>query len=87
MENLIQSIRSMIVEQLRLTIAPESIGEDTPLFGEGGMGFDSVDALELVLGLEQHFGVEVADEEVGRRVLQSVRTMADFVREQRVGAA
>jgi len=80
-------VKEMIVEQLRLTLAPTEIGEETPLFGAEGMGFDSVDALELVLGMEQHFGVEIPDEEVGRRVLQSVRTMADFIRERQVGAA
>lgn len=86
MEGLTRRVREMIVEQLRLKIAPEAIGEDTPLFGEGGMGFDSIDALELALGLEQEFGVQVPDEQVGRRVLQTVRAMAEFVREQRMGA-
>lgn len=85
--DLIQSVKKMIVEQLRLTIGPDEIGDDAPLFGEGGMGFDSVDALELVLGLEQQFGVDIPDEEVGRRVLQTARTMADFVRERQAGAA
>lgn len=81
------AIKKMLVEQLRLTIEPADIGTETLLFGDEGMGFDSVDALELVLGLEQQFGVDIPDEEVGRRVLQSVRTMADFVRGQRGDAA
>lgn len=80
-------VKRMIVEQLRLKIDPESIGDDAPLFGEGGMGFDSVDALELVLGMEQQFGVEISDEEVGRRVLQTVNTMTEFVRQRQAGAA
>ena len=80
-------VKEMIVGQLRLTLDPGEIGDDAPLFGAEGMGFDSVDALELVLGMEQHFGVDIPDEEVGRRVLQSVRTMADFVRERQAGAA
>lgn len=85
--DLLDSMKKMIVEQLRLTIDVSEIGDDVPLFGEGGMGFDSVDALELVLGLEQQFGLEIPDEEVGRRVLQTPRTMAQFVRERQVGAA
>lgn len=82
-----RQIREMMVDQLRLNLAPGDIPDDGPLFGEGGLGLDSVDALELVLGLEQKFGVTIPDEEVGRRVLQSVATMAEFVRESRVGAA
>jgi len=85
--DLTQRVREMIVQQLRLTLDAAEIGEDVPLFGAEGMGFDSVDALELVLGMEQHFGVDIPDEEVGRRVLQTVRTMADFVRERQAGAA
>lgn len=85
--DLTDRVKRMIVEQLRLTIDPSEIGEDAPLFGPGGLGLDSVDALELVLGLEQGFGVEIPDEEVGRRVLQSVRAMVEFVSEQKRGAA
>ena len=80
-------VKEMIVQQLRLTLDAAEIGDDAPLFGPDGMGFDSVDALELVLGMEQQFGVHIPDEEVGRRVLQTVRTMADFVRERQAGAA
>ena len=80
-------VQEMIVQQLRLTLDPTELKEDAPLFGPEGMGLDSVDALELVLGMEQHFGVEIPDEEVGRRVLQSVRTMSDFVRQRQAGAA
>ena len=80
-------VKEMIVQQLRLTLDPAEIGDDALLFGPEGMGLDSVDALELVLGMEQHFGVEIPDEEVGRRVLQCVRTMAEFVRQRQAGAA
>jgi len=71
-------IKEVIVSSLRLTIEPTSIDDDIPLFGEG-LGLDSIDALELVLELERTFGVQITDEQLGTRVLRSVRTIAEFV--------
>ena len=70
-------IKQAIVRSLRLPIAPDEIGDSTPLFGEG-LGLDSIDVLELVLELERTFGVSITDEETGTRVLRSVETIADF---------
>ncbi len=79
-------IKQLIVTSLNLDgVAPESIGDDTPLFGEG-LGLDSVDALELVVALEKEFGIKIQSQEVGRGVFASVGALADFVRE-RAGTA
>jgi len=78
-EELILQLKKLIIERLKLEeVAPEDIGTDDPLFGEG-LGLDSIDALELVLGLEKEYGVIIPDAEVGQRVFQSVRTIAQFV--------
>jgi acyl carrier protein len=78
-EELILQLKKLIIERLKLEeVAPEDIGTDEPLFGEG-LGLDSIDALELVLGLEKEYGVIIPDAEVGQRVFQSVRTIAKFV--------
>lgn len=74
-------IKRLIVERLKLEMDPEEIGDADPLFGEG-LGLDSIDALELVLGLEQEFGVKIEDEEVGGEALASVDSLAEFVREK-----
>ncbi len=80
--DLIEKIKSLIITRLKLIdLTPETIETDAPLFGEG-LGLDSIDALELVLGLEKEFGVIIPDAEVGRKVFQSVRTMAQYVLEQ-----
>jgi acyl carrier protein len=80
--DLIEKIKQLIIQRLRLTeMTPEMIETDSPLFGEG-LGLDSIDALELVLGLEKEFGVVIPDAEVGKKVFQSVRTMAQYVLEQ-----
>jgi len=71
-------IKQAIVRSLRLPIAPDEIGDDTPLFGEG-LGLDSIDVLELVLELERTFGVAITDEATGARVLRTVNSIAEFI--------
>ena len=71
-------IKRLIVDRLKLEVTPEAIADDQPLFGEG-LGLDSIDALELVLGIEQEFGVKVEDEEVGAQALSSVDSLAAFI--------
>jgi acyl carrier protein len=78
-DHLIETLKQLIIQRLKLEdMTPEMIETDAPLFGEG-LGLDSIDALELVLGLEKEFGVVIADAEVGKKVFQSVRTMAQYV--------
>jgi acyl carrier protein len=80
--NLIEKIKQLIITRLKLVdMTPEMIENNASLFGEG-LGLDSIDALELVLGLEKEFGVIIPDAEVGKKVFQSVRTMAQYVSEQ-----
>ena len=80
-DHLIDKIKQLIIQRLKLVdMTPEMIENDAPLFGEG-LGLDSIDALELVLGLEKDFGVIIPDAEVGKKVFQSVRTMAQYVLE------
>jgi acyl carrier protein len=75
-------IKQAIVRSLRLPIAPDEIGDSTPLFGEG-LGLDSIDVLELVLEIERSFGVTIGDEQTGMKVLGSVDTIADFIASER----
>ncbi len=84
-ESLESQVKAAIVRCLRMPIAPEDITDDMPLFGEG-LGLDSIDALELVLELQRSFGVVVGDEQLGQRVLRSVRTIADFIESRRQAA-
>ncbi len=73
------AIKQAIVRSLRLPLSPQDIGDSTPLFGGEGLGLDSIDVLELVLEIERAFGVAIADEATGARVLRSVDTIADFI--------
>jgi acyl carrier protein len=75
-------IKQAIVRSLKLPIRADEIEDGAPLFGDG-LGLDSIDALELVLELERSFGVVIADEQTGGRVLRSVDAIAEFVHAQK----
>lgn len=80
-------IKEMIIERLQLEgMKPEDIEDDAPLFGDG-LGLDSIDALELVIGIEKTFGVRIEDEEVGARAFSSVDALAAFLGSKGVVAA
>lgn len=71
-----QAIKEMMVEELMLDFDAAEIADETPIFGAGGLGLDSVDALQLVVAIEKHFGLKIADAEKAKGVLQSVETIA-----------
>ncbi len=76
------TLKKQIIEELNLQeIKPEDIEDDTPLFGDG-LGLDSIDALELVVLMEKYYGVKIMDETVGRKVLASINTMAEYIQEE-----
>jgi acyl carrier protein len=56
-------IKTMLVERLDLPIPPEWITDDQPIFGRG-LELDSIDALELMIGIEAEFDVSLTDEEM-----------------------
>jgi len=74
-----QEIGRLLVENLMLQIAPEALGDQQTLFGPGGLGLDSVDALQLVVALDKKYGLKIPDPDCARQVLQNITTMADAV--------
>ena len=72
-------IKSMMIENLMLKIAPEDIGDDTPLFSPEGLALDSIDALELAVAIEKNFGIATPSAEVAREAFVSVNTIAAYV--------
>jgi acyl carrier protein len=73
-------VKEMLVRQLRLKLAPAEIADDASLFGDTGLGLDSIDVLEVVASVEKEFGVSIRSQE-GEQVLRSVSTLADFLEE------
>lgn len=74
-----EQIRSLMVENLMLQVQPEEITDDLPLFGPGGLGLDSVDALQLVVALDKQFRLKITDAQMAREVLKNVSTIAQAV--------
>ena len=83
-EQLIADIKTIIVEVLALEdIRPDEIETDAPLFIEG-LGLDSIDALELAMGLEEKYGVIITDDpERNEKIFASVATLAELVTAER----
>lgn len=81
MNELHQELKAFIIETMNLEdITPEDIGDDMPLFADDGLGLDSIDALELVLGLKKKYGIVIeANDEASRQHLRSVNSLADLV--------
>jgi len=76
-------LKELIVSHLSLVnVTPDQIKDDAPLFGEG-LGLDSLDAVELVVMLQRHYGISVEDSEVGRRIFASVNALAEYVQANR----
>jgi acyl carrier protein len=76
-------IKEMLVKSLMLQTTADQIGDDLPLFGPGGLGLDSIDALELVVSMEKTFGVGVPNSEVAAKALRTVNTIHDHIIEKR----
>jgi len=74
-----QRLKELMISELMLDMTADDIGDETPLFGPAGIGLDSVDALQLVVMIEKHFGFKMADQEQAKRILHSVNTIADAV--------
>ena len=75
-------VKELLVSGLRLDVRPADIADDAPIFGEG-LGLDSIDALELVVLVEERFRVSIPDEEVGKRAFASVDALVDFILQER----
>lgn len=75
---LLDTVRSLLVTRLRLERAPHQIDPDAPLFG-AGLGLDSVDAVELVVAIEEVLDVDLPDGPAARAVLRTPNRIVDYV--------
>lgn len=75
-------LKELIADRMNLTIEPSTIGDEDALFGddEQSLGLDSIDALDLVVGVYEEFDVEI--EESDMHVFQNVSTLDAFIEEK-----
>ena len=80
-------LKELLIERLKFEdMTPEDIGDDEPLFA-GGLGLDSIDALEIVVMLESEFGIRVKNESSARDYFKSISSLAELVRMKQGQAA
>lgn len=79
-------LKRLVVAELNLKGRdPESIGDDQALFGEGGLGLDSLDALQLAMVIEEKLAVRIPEGDEARAIFRSVRALADHIAKVRGG--
>jgi acyl carrier protein len=80
-EDLVVKLKKEIIDQLQLEgLAPEEVDPEAPLFGDEGLGLDSIDVLELVVLLDENYGIKIrAPKEEGPNIFYSVRTIAEYI--------
>ncbi len=83
MSDTIQKLKDMLITRLRLKVDADKITEDTQLFGPEGLGLDSIDVLELVVGIKKEFGIEITDRLTAEKVFTSVGSITRYIEEKR----
>ena len=78
-----RKLKEHIIKYLNLlSITPEEIGDDMPLF-HAGLGLDSIDSIELVVLMEREYGIKIENPKEGRAILVDVNTMIDYIEKHR----
>ena len=77
-------MKLQIKEALHLDeLSIEEFDENAPLFGEDGIGLDSIDILEIIVLLEKEYGIRLSNPKEGKAIFQSVKTIAEYVQANR----
>ncbi len=83
MEELKRQLKEQIITALNLEeMTPDDIDDNAPLFG-GGLGLDSIDALEIIVILDKYYGIKLSNPAEGKDVFKSIDSIAGFVQTHR----
>ncbi len=83
MQETLDTLRNLFISKLKLKISPEEIKEETPIFGAEGLDLDSIDILELIVGIKKEFGVEIADRKVAEKVFITIGSIVQYIESNR----
>jgi len=76
-------LKEKIIAGLSLEdMTPDEIEDDMALFGDEGLGLDSVDAIELTLVLEKEFSVKVTNMNAAEEIFATPNSLTNYVNEQ-----
>jgi len=78
----LDDVRKLLVDNCMLRVAPEEIAPDAALFGPGSLGLDSIDALQLTVGIEKSYGIAIKDPAVAKEAFQGVETLRLWLNRQ-----
>ena len=79
-----ESFKEVLIEYLNLEdITPSDIDDTDALFGDEGLGLDSVDAIELVLAVEKEYGVKITDPKQYETIFASVQSLLNYINENK----
>ena len=80
LEEIKEELKKLFVENLSLEdLKPEDIKDEMDLFGETGIGLDSLDGVEIVVLLRRQYGLDVKAMQRGRDIFRSISTLAPYV--------
>jgi acyl carrier protein len=78
----LDDVRKLLVDNCMLRVAPEEIQPDAMLFGPDSLGLDSIDALQLTVGIEKSYGIAIKEPSVAREAFHSVATLLLWLNRQ-----
>ncbi|KQX85093.1 acyl carrier protein [Variovorax sp. Root473] len=76
----IARLKALVLEAVEKDAPPGGLGDDEPLFGpEARLDLDSLDALQVSMAIQQHFGLRMPDSKDTRRALTSIAHLAEHL--------
>ncbi|RXJ84822.1 phosphopantetheine-binding protein [Arcobacter sp. CECT 8985] len=76
--------KQVLIDGLNLEdMTPDEINDNDPLFGDDGLGLDSVDSIELVLIIEKEYGVKIQNPELYNEIFSSVENLLKYINENK----
>lgn len=79
-EEIKTELKSIFEERLNMDLSNISAGDDDNLFGSNGWGIDSIDVIDIVLGVEQKFGVKLKQDEEVQAHFRTLNTLAAYIK-------
>ena len=79
-----EGFKKVLIEYLNLEdMAPDDIDDNDALFGDEGLGLDSVDSIELVLAIEKEYGVKITDPKQYQTIFASIQNLLTYINENK----
>lgn len=73
-------LKQLIVTECEIEMEVDEIDDDAPIFGsDSQLALDSIDAFQIAIAIQTHYGVKITDSKEMKRVLRSINTFADYL--------